>query len=124
MCNSVKAVELKTTLNIIQYASETKYLENNQGYISKSIVDSNKDTGEVTIELKVANTKKGQENTEVYENTNGFGSILYTLDEEAVKEINMPSNINTFEMKADELASSRSLSIIQETDLQNPNLSN
>lgn len=41
--------------------------------------------------------------SEVYENTNGFGSILYTLDEEAVKEINMPSNINTFEMKADEL---------------------
>ena len=52
------ATELKTTLNVIQQASETKYLENDQGYISKTVVDSNKDTGEVTIELKLSNTAK------------------------------------------------------------------
>lgn len=58
MCGNVNAAELKTSLDIIQKASETKYLENDQGYISKTIVDSNSDTGEVTIELKLSNTKK------------------------------------------------------------------
>ena len=58
MCGSVNAAELKTSLDVVTKASETKYLENNQGFISKTIVDSNKDTGEVTIELKLSNTKK------------------------------------------------------------------
>ena len=62
LCSCVYATELKTELSIIQQASETKYLENNQGYISKTIVDSNKDTGEVTIELKLSNTAKEIEN--------------------------------------------------------------
>lgn len=51
-----------TTLEIIQKSSENKYLENDQGYVSKSIVDSNNSTGEVTIELKLSNTKKELEN--------------------------------------------------------------
>lgn len=64
------ATELKTTLNVIQQASETKYLENDQGYISKTIVDSNAETGEVTIELKVSNTtNNASEEKTVYENT-------------------------------------------------------
>ena len=64
------AAELKTKLDIIQLASETKYLENDQGYISKTIVDSDPDTGEVTIELKVANeAKKVESEVEKYENT-------------------------------------------------------
>ena len=60
---SVNAKELKTTLDVIQQASETKYLENDQGYISKTIVDSNAETGEATIELKLSNTKKEKEET-------------------------------------------------------------
>ena len=58
MCGIVYAKDLQTELNIIQKASETKYLEKDQGYISKTIVDSNANTGEVTIELKLSNTKK------------------------------------------------------------------
>lgn len=64
------ATELKTTLNVIQQASETKYLENDQGYISKTIVDSNAETGEVTVELKVSNTtNNSSEEKTLYENT-------------------------------------------------------
>ena len=62
------ASELKTSLDIVQKASETKYLENDQGYISKTIVDSDASNGEVTIELKLSNTKKDvtkQESTEI-----------------------------------------------------------
>ena len=55
---NVLASGLNTSLDIIQEASETKYLENDQGYISKTIVDSNASEGEVTIELKLSNTKK------------------------------------------------------------------
>jgi len=58
ICGNVNAVGLKTSLDIIQKASETKYLENDQGSISKTIVDSNSDTGEVTIELKLSNIEK------------------------------------------------------------------
>ena len=41
ICINTNATELKTSLNIIQNASETKSLANNQGSIKKSIVDSN-----------------------------------------------------------------------------------
>lgn len=60
---NVNAAELKTTLKVIEEASETKYLENDQGYISKTIVDSNLEEGEVTIELKLSNTAKAVEET-------------------------------------------------------------
>lgn len=59
--SSVFATDLKTELNIVQKSSEKKYLENDQGYISKSIVDIDSDNGEVTIELKLSNTKKAVE---------------------------------------------------------------
>ena len=66
--SNVYADDLKTSLEIIQKASETKYLENNQGYISKTIVESNSNTGEVTVELKLSNTKKVEQTgeTEVF----------------------------------------------------------
>lgn len=73
LCVSVYAKDLKTELNIIQKASETKYLENDQGYISKTIVDSNANTGEVTIELKLSNTKKETV-------TNGTTEIFFVID--------------------------------------------
>lgn len=59
--SSVFATDLKTTLNIVQKSSEKKYLENDQGYISKSIVNIDSNNGEVTIELKLSNTKKAVE---------------------------------------------------------------
>lgn len=61
ICGSVNATELKTRLDVIQQSSETKYLENDQGYISKTIVNSNGETGEVNIELKLSNTKQESE---------------------------------------------------------------
>lgn len=73
LSTNVFATDLKTTLNVIESASETKYLENDQGYISKTIVDSNSDTGEVTIELKLSNTKK--ETT-----TSGDTEIILVID--------------------------------------------
>lgn len=73
LSTSVLAIDLKTTLNVVESASETKYLENDQGYISKTIVDSDSDTGEVTIELKLSNTKK--ETT-----TSGDTEIILVID--------------------------------------------
>ena len=58
MFSTVLAKELKTSLKIVKQASEIKYLENDQGHISKTILDSNANIGEVTIELKLSNTKK------------------------------------------------------------------
>ena len=63
ICGIVNAANLKTSLQIVQQASETEYLANDQGFISKTIVDSDSDKGEVTIELKLSNTKKDTEQT-------------------------------------------------------------
>mgnify|MGYP004522567765 CR=1 FL=1 len=69
MCGSIYATNLETSLNVIQNASETKYLENDQGYITKTIIDSNPKEGEITVELKIANTAKDKlvkhDNTEI-----------------------------------------------------------
>lgn len=73
--SNVLASDLKTSLDIIQKASETKYLENDQGYISKTIVDSNANTGEVTIELKLSNTKKETEQV-TYDST----ELVFVVD--------------------------------------------
>lgn len=73
MCGKSNAADLKTSLDVMQKASETKYLENDQGFISKTIVDSNADTGEITIELKLSNTKKETIN-------NGTTEIFFVID--------------------------------------------
>lgn len=83
ICGSVNASELKTNLDIIQQASDIKYLENDQGYISKSIIDSNKDTGEVTIELKLSNTKKEQEENINNSNSNGKQTEIFIIIDES-----------------------------------------
>lgn len=67
--SSAFAANEKNVLNVVEASSGVKYLENDQGYISKTIVDSNSDTGEVTIELKISNTKKETEISKVYDNT-------------------------------------------------------
>ena len=73
--SNVFASELKTSLDIVQQASETKYLENDQGYISKTIVDSDTSSGEVTIELKLSNKKKEEEQVK-YDST----ELVFVVD--------------------------------------------
>jgi hypothetical protein len=90
----------KTSLNIIQQASETKYLENDQGYISKTIVDSNASTGEVTIELKLSNTKEETEASNKYEDTEIYIMISENIvnDEEILEK-----NLNNISYLAQEI---------------------
>ena len=76
MYTNVFAAELKTKLDVIQAASETKELENDQGYISKTIVNSNESTGEVTIELKLLNNNNDT-NVKKYGKTE-----IWIIDEE------------------------------------------
>lgn len=73
LCSSVHAIELKTKLSIIQQASETKELENNQGTISKKIVSLDEEKGEVTIHLDLKNVKPNTSSEdEIYDNTEIF----------------------------------------------------
>lgn len=65
-------------LQIVNSSSETKYLENNQGYITKKIIASDPKSGEVTIELKVTNkSSKVESQVVVKENS----EIVIVLDE-------------------------------------------
>lgn len=60
-------------LAVTQKASETKYLENDQGYISKTIIDSNATKGEVTINLNLNNLKSNTNSeNDIYDNTEIF----------------------------------------------------
>ena len=64
------ATDLNTKLMVVQKEGELKYLENNQGYISKAIIDTDEEKGEVTIEIKLLNSEKKLETeNETYENT-------------------------------------------------------
>ena len=76
MYTNVFATELKTKLDVIQEASETKALENDQGYITKTIVNSDESTGEVTIELKLLNNNNDT-NVKKYGKTE-----IWIIDEE------------------------------------------
>lgn len=78
---NTNATENKNILTIVEKESKTEYLENNQGYISKTIVDSNSDTGEVTVELKLSNMSKETEinrDTEIFLVVDNSGSMGYT----------------------------------------------
>lgn len=112
MCVNVNATELKTSFDVIQKASETKYLENDQGYISKTIVDSNSDTGEVTIELKLSNTAKDKEQTQKYDNTEVYLLVSENIannEESFQKHFN---NITTLTKKIFDTSSKTKIGII------------
>lgn len=90
MFSSVFATDLKTKLDVVQQNAETKYLENNQGYITKSIIESDENTGEVVIDLGLSNITNITEDTkERYENT----EILIMVSENIVNE---EEKLNTY----------------------------
>ena len=95
---SVFASNTNTLLEVVEKASKTEYLENNQGYISKTIIDSNANTGEVTIELKLSNTKNEtskSKNTEIILVIDNSGSMKFkTADGKTRKSILLDSAKN------------------------------
>lgn len=110
---NVFAAELKTELDIIQKASEIKYLENDQGYISKTIVDSNAETGEVTIELKINNAKKEEEeSTQVNENTEIYIMVSENIALDDEKMSQYTKNIESLASKILKLNTKTKIGII------------
>ena len=112
MCASVNAAQLNTKLLVNQQASETKYLENDQGFISKTIVDSNAETGEVTIELKVANVKKQIEETTRYENTEVYMMVSENIVNDNAKLAKYINDIKVLANKIFEANSNIKIGII------------
>lgn len=107
--SNVLGAELNTRLDIIEQSSETKYLENDQGYISKTIVDSNAETGEVTIELKLSNTKQETttvNNTEIFFVIDNSPSMDFVTESGVTrKEIVIPAAKNLVEKLFDNSSS-------------------
>ena len=89
----------KTKLTIVKQSSDKKYLENDQGYISTEIVDSNLDMGEVTVEVKLANVKKAQENIQTYENTEIYLMVSENIVRESEKLTKYLNNIENLSSK-------------------------
>lgn len=84
-------------LQIVNSSSETKYLENDQGYITKNIIASDTKNGEVTIELEVTNKSSKvesqvviKENSEIVIVLDESGSMSFTVDYE--------NNLSRFEV--------------------------
>lgn len=84
-------------LQIVNSSSETKYLENDQGYITKNIIASDAKNGEVTIELEVTNKSSKvesqvviKENSEIVIVLDESGSMSLTVDYE--------NNLSRFEV--------------------------
>ncbi len=72
--NMVSATELKTKLNIIQNATKKK-LENGQGVLTKTIVESNAEKGEATVEVKLDNKIKYNNDNNKYSASEVFIAI-------------------------------------------------
>lgn len=80
--SSTFATGTKTQLEIVQNDAEIKYLDNNQGNITKKIVNSKLNEGEVSVELSLNNIIKGNEEEKKYENT----EIFIILEENIVNK--------------------------------------
>lgn len=65
-----------TEFKIIDKNGQIKNLENDQGYISKLLVDSNVNNGEVTIELKLSNTSSEEKKI-------GKTEVIFAVDNSA-----------------------------------------
>lgn len=90
MFSNVFASELNTKLDIVQQSGEIKYLEKDQGYISKSIVDSDVDYGKVTINLSLSNiTNSTTEEKENYDSNEIFIIVSENI-------VNNSENLNTY----------------------------
>lgn len=83
----VNIASTTTQLSIVKNEADTKYLENEQGYLDKKIISSNAETGEVTVQLSLNNKKKEQEGEQVrYENTEIFIMIPVYISNEKKEE--------------------------------------
>lgn len=74
ICLNTNAVET-TKFQIIKKTSDPLTLENNQGTLTKGIVEQNLETGEFTIELTLTNTKTN-ETGEMYDST----EVIFVID--------------------------------------------
>ena len=104
--------QMKTQLSIIEKASEIKYLQNDQGYITKSIVDVDSDKGEVTVELKLSNSKKKTEEEKIYDNTEIIVAVNENIVNKEEKLNTYMSYINTFAEKVFEKNSNTKIGIV------------
>ena len=112
ICGTVNATELRTTLEVIQQTSETKYLENDQGYISKKIVDSNAETGEATVDISLNNLTNNVEQQERYENTDIYIIVSENIVNDTEELESYISYIETLVTKVFEKSSNTKIGII------------
>lgn len=84
-------------LNIEKESAETKYLENDQGYISKKIINSNPEEGEVTVELEVSNQSQNKETQVTVKENN---EIVIVLDESGSMstKIDIENNLSRYDI--------------------------
>lgn len=107
----VNIASTTTQLSIVKNAADTKYLENDQGYLDKKIISSNAETGEVTVQLSLNNKKKEQEGEQVrYENTEIFIMVPVSISNEKKKEYS--TYIETLANKVFEANSKTKIGII------------
>lgn len=99
MTGKVNGAEVKTRLDIVQKSIEIKYLEDNQGTVSKDIISSNKDTGEATIQLSINNMLTNKTETEKYENTEILIIIPENIATDTEKSNQYIDYINTLATK-------------------------
>ena len=113
MSSTVFASELNTKLEIIQQSSEVKYLENDQGYMSKTIVDSDADLGKVTIDLSLSNITNITEDTaERYDNTEILIMVSENIANDTEKLNTYISYIENLSTKVLEKSSNTQIGIV------------
>lgn len=110
--SSVMASNLNTTLNVIQPASETLYLENNQGYLDKKIISSNPEKGEVTIQISLNNFASNNNETTKYDDTEIYILIPENIVNDSEKLTQYITYIETLSTKVFEKSPKTKIGII------------
>lgn len=108
--NIVNATEIKNKLEVITQTSKVNLDE--QGFISKTIISSDSNNGEVIIELKINNTKK-EDNNSNFKDTEVYLMVSENIaNDENVLERNI-KNIESLSNKIFERNSNTKIGIIR-----------
>jgi len=99
-------------LFVVQGASETKYLENEQGIIDNKIISSDNENGEITMKLSINNTKSNQGSNKKYENTEIFIIVDETIANDTEKLDTYKTYISKLSEKIFERNSNTKIGII------------
>lgn len=97
--NILYAEEMQIKIDVVKKASEKKYFNDDQGYITHEVIDFDASKKEVNLELKVSNTNKSDEQKNVYDNTEVYLLVSENIANDSDTFAKKSANVITLAQK-------------------------